>query len=274
MTDEAAAIQMLVSLRDPDAAFWAVLPPADDAATVTRISQRLVADPTVLARFAALSTCRAPGGSVNEIELVHPLAHSVFSIINEELALPGVHLYLEKKQGDDRVAIDRALTRHPDILFYRHHQAVANLNSCVQRHGIFAVELKSRMTSEKHVNEAIVELMRDFTHTVDAGVSRIAPIFVALMGDGVEWIATRWRSVYDAYSKAFALERSVPFRLDLTDANTVRPFVDNIVRLLTSATLSTTQATGWNPPPLELAGERVVADRVLAATNACVCCGA
>jgi hypothetical protein len=266
VADVEVAIRTLVSLRDPDAAFWSALPLTDAAAAVDRISARLVADPTVRARFAAVAAHRGGG---KEIELVHPLAHSVFSVVNEELALPGIQLYLEKRSGDDRVAIDGALTRHPDVLFYRHDHAVAEFNSCVQRRGVFAVELKSRMT-ERHVSEASVELLRDYTHTVDAGVSRTAPIFYSLMGDGVEWIAMRWQCVVDGYSKAFAQERSAQFQLDLTSVDTVRPFVGNVVRLLTAAVASPTHATGWDLAPLDVANERIVADRVLAATSACV----
>jgi hypothetical protein len=77
LTDVEVAIRTLVSLRDPDAAFWSALP-LTDAAAVDRISARLVADPTVQARYAAVAAHRGGG---QEIELVHPLAHSVFSIV-------------------------------------------------------------------------------------------------------------------------------------------------------------------------------------------------
>jgi hypothetical protein len=53
-------------------------------------------------------------------------------------------------------------------------------------------------------------------------------------------------SVVDPYSKAFAQERSSQVQLDLTGVDTVRPFVDNIVRLLTAAVASPTHATGWD----------------------------
>lgn len=109
VTEIDVAIQTLVSLRDPDAPFWNTLPLAD-AATVDRIATRLVADPTVQARLAAVAAHREGG---KEVELVHPLAQSLFLIVNEELALPGIQLYLEKKSGDDRVPIDKALARHP-----------------------------------------------------------------------------------------------------------------------------------------------------------------
>jgi hypothetical protein len=79
VADVEVAIRTLVSLRDPDAAFWSALP-LTDAAAVDRISARLVADPTVRARFAAVAAHRGGG---KEIELVHPLAHSVFSVVDE-----------------------------------------------------------------------------------------------------------------------------------------------------------------------------------------------
>lgn len=265
MTEIDVAIQTLVSLRDPDAPFWSTLPLAD-AATVDRIAARLIADPTVQARYAAVAAHREGG---KEVDLVHPLAHSVFSIVREELALPGIQLYLEKKSGADRVPIDKSLTRHPDVLFYRHDSSVAEFNSCVQRRGVFAVELKSRM-SKRHVDEAIVELLRDYAHTVDAGVSRTAPTFYALMGDGIEWVATRWRCVVDGYSKAFALERSALFQLDVTDANAAYAFVENVVRLLSGAVASPMHATGWTLAPLDVGDVLVIADRVLAATSGCV----
>jgi ketosteroid isomerase-like protein len=89
--------------------------------------------------------------------------------------------------------IDKALTRHPDVLFYRHDHAVAEFNSCVQRRGVFAVELKSQMT-KRHVDEATVELLRDYTHTVDAGV--VAHRADLLRTDGrrrQSGIAMRWQ---------------------------------------------------------------------------------
>jgi hypothetical protein len=48
-------------------------------------------------------------------------------------------------------------------------------------------------------------------------------------------------------------------------------FVDNIVRLLTSAVASPTHATGWDVAPLDVVGGAcITAERVLAATSACV----
>lgn len=270
LTDVDVAIQTLVSLRQPDAAFWSELRPTH-ASTVDRIAARLIADTSVRDKLAAVAAHRASGAGGKEIELVHPLAHAVFSIVAEELALPDIHLYLEKKRGDDRVAVDDALTRHPDVLFYRHRGgAVTEFNSCVQRSGVFSVELKSRLSST-HVNEAVVELLRDYTHTVDDGVSPTAPTFYALLGDGVEWVATRWQCVVSAYYKAFALQQSARFQFDITDATAIRPFVDNVVRLLCAAVASPTHPTGWTLAPLDVAaGNRITAQRVLAATSACV----
>jgi hypothetical protein len=167
------------------------------------------------------------------------------------------------------VSRSTALTRHPDVLFYRHDHAVAELNSCVQRRGVFAVELKSRM-SKRHMDEATVELLRDYAHTVDAGVSRTAPTFFALMGDGVEWVATCWRCVVDGYSKAFAsgaigavsagCDRC---RYGSSVCGEHRPSAHGRDGV-------TDKPTGWDLAPLDVAGELIIADRVLAATSACV----
>jgi hypothetical protein len=155
-------------------------------------------------------------------------------------------------------------------LFYRHRGgAVAEFYSCVQRSGVFSVELKSRLTSS-HVNDAVVELLRDYTHAVDDGVSPTSPTFYALLGDGVEWVATRWQCVVSAYNKAFALQQSARLQFDITDAGAIRAFVDNVVRLQCAAVASPTHATGWTLAPLDVAGNRITAQRMLAPTSACV----
>jgi hypothetical protein len=212
---------------------------------------------------------REERGKAAEVTLVHPFAHELFGTIHKAAPLPGVHLYLERE-----MPIDGSLSRRPDQLFYVHSDGSPpdRLNACMQRNGVLSIELKSILDLE-HAKLAMVELLRDFAHTVGEGVEREKCDFYGLMGDGVDWIATRWQTVFSAIELPFHAQQSERFSLNLDDDDSLRQFVSRTLSLRAAAVRRSKHSTGWNVPPFCAAASGQVAvdvRRVVGITESCV----
>jgi hypothetical protein len=216
---------------------------------------------------------RSTSQKADEVALVHPLAHALFDTILASSALlpTDVLLYKEKRIA---TAIDKAQTRHPDLLLFRHApgaEVMSRFGSCQQRNGLLSIELKSVLDGS-HENLAQVELLRDYGHTIGQGGEAEKPQFFGLAGDGVSWIASRWQTVFSSVEKPFRCDKSERFELDLSRRDSVRA-----LRLVLGAIArECSSTTGWSVDPLDVGDRRFNVVRVLAATKSCVVaeCGA
>jgi hypothetical protein len=269
-----AAIKALVELKTSAVgAFWRSLPGVDQA-TVDRATDAVCADATLQLAYDAVLAARSMSTSqkADEVALVHPLAHALFdTILASSALLPAdVLLYKEKRSA---TAIDKAQTRHPDLLLFRHApgaEVLSRFGSCQQRNGLLSIELKSVLDGS-HESVAHVELLRDYGHTIGQGGEAEKPQFFGLAGDGVSWIASRWQTVFSSVEKPFRCDKSERFELDLSRRDSVRAFVERVLRLVSGAIVRGLRSkTGWSVDPLDVGGRRFEVVRVLAATKSCV----
>jgi hypothetical protein len=257
-----AAIRALVELETSAVgAFWRSLPGVDEA-TVDRATDAVCADATLRLAYDAVLAARARSTSqkADEIALVHPLAHALFdTVLASSALLPAdVLLYKEKRSA---TAIDKAQTRHPDLLLFRH---------APQRNGLLSIELKSVLDGS-HESVAHVELLRDYGHTIGRGGEAEKPQFFGLAGDGVCWIASRWQTVFSSVEKPFRCDKSERFELDLSRRDSVRAFVERVLRLVSGAIVRGRRSrTGWSVGLLKVGDRRFSVVRALAATQSCV----
>jgi hypothetical protein len=86
------------------------------------------------------------------------------------------------------------------------------------------------------------------------------------MGDGVDWIATRWRTVFSQIEKPFAVQVCQRFTLDLDNDESVRVFVSHVLAVRAAAAQQKRHLTGWKVPPFSA----VEPCKVLAVTGSCV----
>jgi hypothetical protein len=179
-------------------------------------------------------------------------------------------MYKEKRST---TAIDKAQTRHPDLLLFKHApgaEVLSRFGSCQQRNGLLSIELKSVLDGS-HENLAHVELLRDYGHTIGQGGEAEKPQFFGLAGDGVSWIASRWQFVFSSVEKPFRCDKSERFVLDLSRRDSVRAFVERVLRLVSGAIARERRSTtGWSVDPLDVGDQRFNVVRVLAATKSCV----
>jgi hypothetical protein len=269
-----AAIKALVELKTSAVgAFWRSLPGVDQA-TVDRATDAVCADATLQLAYDAVLAARSMSTSqkADEVALVHPLAHALFdTILASSALLPAdVLLYKEKRST---TAIDKAQTRHPDLLLFKHApgaEVLSRFGSCQQRNGLLSIELKSVLDGS-HENLAHVELLRDYGHTIGQGGEAEKPQFFGLAGDGVSWIASRWQFVFSSVEKPFRCDKSERFVLDLSRRDSVRAFVERVLRLVSGAIARERRSTtGWSVDPLDVGDQRFNVVRVLAATKSCV----
>lgn len=239
----------------------------EHANTIETVCTAIKSNRKISEAYQRVVEAREERGKAAEVTLVHPFAHELFGTIHKAAPLPGVHLYLERE-----MPIDGALSRRPDQLFYVHSDGSPpdRLNACMQRNGVLSIELKSVLDLE-HAKLAMVELLRDFAHTVGEGVEQEKCDFYGLMGDGVDWIATRWQTVFSAIELPFHAQQSARFSLNLNDDDSLRQFVSHTLSLRAAAVRRSKHATGWNVPPFRAASGQVVdVRRVVGITESCV----